>query len=95
MVLNSEYLADNIPQILLVSPTHIGSTIIPDQEEFFNKARGQSLQFAEYYEKSAAELGVHFLDAANIVEPSKVDGVHWDADQHVKFGECVAQILLE
>ena len=95
MVLNSEYLADNIPQILLVSPTHIGSTIIPDQEEFFNKARGQSLQFAEYYEKAAAELGVHFLDAANIVEPSKVDGVHWDADQHVKFGKCVAQILLE
>ena len=95
MVLNSEYLADNIPQILLVSPTYIGSTIIPDQEEFFNKARGQSLQFAEYYEKAAAELGVHFLDAANIVNVSEVDGVHWDADQHVKFGECVAQILLE
>ena len=95
MVLNSEYLADNIPQILLVSPTHIGSTIIPDQEEFFNKARGQSLQFAEYYEKAAAELGVHFLDAANIVNVSEVDGVHWDADQHVKFGKCVAQILLE
>ena len=95
MVLNSEYLADNIPQILLVSPTHIGSTIMPDQEEFFNKARGQSLQFAEYYEKAAAELGVHFLDAANIVNVSEVDGVHWDADQHVKFGKCVAQILLE
>ena len=95
MVLNSEYLADNIPQILLVSPTHIGSTIIPDQEEFFNKARGQSLQFAEYYEKAAVELGVHFLDAANIVNVSEVDGVHWDADQHVKFGKCVAQILLE
>ena len=95
MVLNSEYLADNIPQILLVSPTHIGSTIIPDQEEFFNKARGQSLQFAEYYEKAAAELGVHFLDAAKIVKVSEVDGVHWDADQHVEFGKCLAQILLE
>jgi len=95
MVLNSEYLADNIPQILLVSPTHIGSTIMPDQEEFFNQAREKSLQFAEHYEKAVAEIGVHFLDAANFVGPSKVDGVHWDADQHVKFGKCLAQILLQ
>ena len=93
MVLNSEYLADNIPQILLVSPTYIGSTIIPDQEEFFNKARGQSLQFAEYYEKAAAELGVHFLDAAKIVKVSEVDGVHWDADQHVEFGEVLSDLI--
>ena len=93
MVLNSEYLADNIPQILLVSPTHIGSTIIPDQEEFFNKARGQSLQFAEYYEKAAAELGVHFLDAAKIVKVSEVDGVHWDAEQHVKFGKESSNLI--
>ena len=90
MVLNSEYLADNIPQILLVSPTHIGSTIMPDQEEFFNQAREKSLQFAEHYEKAVAEIGVHFLDAANIVEPSKVDGVHWDADQHIKFGKHIS-----
>jgi len=95
MVLNSEYLADNIPQILLVSPTHIGSTVIPDQEEFFNKARDQSLQFAEYYEKAATELGVHFLDAANIVNVSEVDGVHWDADQHVKFGKELSNLIPE
>ena len=93
MVLNSEYLADNIPQILLVSPTHIGSTIMPDQEEFFNQAREKSLQFAEHYEKAVAEIGVHFLDAANIVEPSKVDGVHWDADQHVKFGKELSNLI--
>jgi hypothetical protein len=93
MVLNSEYLADNIPQILLVSPTHIGSTIMPDQEEFFKQAREKSYQFAEHYEKAAAEIGVHFLDAANIVVPSKVDGVHWDADQHVKFGKELSNLI--
>ena len=95
MVLNSEYLADNIPQILLVSPTHIGSTIMPDQEEFFNQAREKSYRFAEHYEKVANELNIHFLDAAKIVKVSEVDGVHWDADKHVKFGKCLAQILLQ
>jgi hypothetical protein len=68
---------------------------MPDQEEFFNQAREKSYQFAEHYEKVATELGVHFFDAARIVEPSKVDGVHWDADQHVEFGKCLAQILLQ
>ena len=56
-VLNSAYLADNPPQILLISPTHIGSTIMPDEEEFFEQAREKSLQFTEHYEKAAADLG--------------------------------------
>jgi len=93
MVLNSEYLTDNQPQILLVSPTHIGSTIMPDQKEFFDKARDKSLQFAGLYEKAATELGVHFLDAAKIAKVSEVDGVHWDADEHVKFGKYLTPII--
>ena len=87
MVINSEYLAENPPQILLISPTLIGSTIMPDEEEFFEQAREKSLQFANHYEKVASGLGVHFLDAAKIVTASEGEGVHWDADQHVKFGE--------
>ena len=92
-VLNSEYLADNLPQILLISPTHIGSTIMPDQEEFFKQARGKSYLFAEYYQKVASDLGIHFLDAAKIVEPSEGEGVHWDADQHIKFGKELKLVI--
>ena len=92
-VLNSEYLADNLPQILLISPTHIGSTIMPDQEEFFKQAREKSYLFAEYYQKVASDLGIHFFDAAKIVEPSKGEGVHWDAEQHIKFGKELKLII--
>ena len=87
MVINSEYLAENPPPILLISPTLIGSSILPDEEEFFEQAREKSLQFTEHYEKAASDLGIHFLDAAKIVTASEGEGVHWDADQHVKFGE--------
>ena len=90
MVLNSEYLADNPPQILLISPTLIGSTIMPDEEQFFEQAREKSLQFAEHYEKAASDLGIHFLDAAKIVTASEGEGVHWDADQHIKFGKHIS-----
>ena len=92
-VLNSEYLADNLPQILLISPTHIGSTIMPDQEEFFKQAREKSYLFAECYQKVASDLDIHFFDAAKIVEPSKGEGVHWDADQHIKFGKELKLII--
>ena len=92
-VLNSEYLADNLPQILLISPTHIGSTIMPEQEEFFNQAREKSYLFAEYYQKVASDLGIHFLDAAKIVGPSEGEGVHWDADQHIKFGRELKRVI--
>jgi len=90
LVMNSEYLEDHPPEILLISPTHIGHNILPEDKEFFDQARGKSLQFAELFEKAAAELGIHFLDAAKIVKVSEVDGVHWDADQHQSFGELLS-----
>ena len=90
LVMNSEYLEDHPPGILLISPTHIGHNILPEDKAFFDQARGKSLQFAELFEKAAAELGIHFLDAAKIVKVSEVDGVHWDADQHQSFGKVLA-----
>jgi lysophospholipase L1-like esterase len=92
-VLNSEYLVESTPQILLISPTHIGSSIISDQEEFFKQAREKSYLFAEHYQKVATELDIHFLDAAKIVEPSKGEGVHWGAEQHIKFGEKLGLLI--
>ncbi len=93
IVLNSEYLVEEPPQILLISPTHIGSSIMPDHEEFFKQAREKSYLFAEHYQKVAIELEIHFLDAAKIVEPSERDGVHWDANQHIKFGEKLGLLI--
>ena len=93
LVMNFEYLEDNPPEILLISPTHIGHNILPEEKEFFDQARGKSLQFAEHFEKAAAELGVHFLDAARVAKVSEVDGVHWDADQHKNFGELLSGLI--
>jgi hypothetical protein len=66
---------------------------MPDQEEFFKQAREKSYLFAEYYQKVASDLGIHFLDAAKIVEPSEGEGVHWDTDQHIKFGKELKLVI--
>lgn len=93
IVMNSEYLEDHPPEILLVSPTHIGHNMLPEDKEFFDQARGKSLQFAGLYEKVAADLGIHFLDAARIAKASEADGVHWDADQHRAFGKLLSDLV--
>ena len=66
---------------------------MPDQEEFFKQAREKSYRFAEHYQKVATDLGIHFLDAAQIVTPSEGEGVHWDADQHIKFGKELSNLI--
>lgn len=35
----------------------------------------------------------HFLNANDHVTVSEIDGVHWDPDQHVNFGQVMADIV--
>ena len=91
MVINSEYLVEHPPAILLISPTHFNPEIIEDEIEIFGDASQKSRQFAEHYQKVAEELGTYFLDAAEYVTPSQGEGIHWGADQHIKFGKVLAQ----
>ncbi|HBF22844.1 MAG TPA: arylesterase [Planctomycetes bacterium] len=76
-------------QILLVSPTHINAC--PDEyAPDFSGTIEASQAFSEHYQSVAEELGIHFLDAAQIVKTNTLDGVHWDADQHREFGAGIA-----
>ena len=55
------------------------------------KARCEkSRQFGTYYERVARWNSVPFLDAGKVIVSSELDGIHFDADQHVKLGEAVA-----
>jgi lysophospholipase L1-like esterase len=41
----------------------------------------------------SAELACHFFDAGAVTPSSRVDGVHLDADQHLKLGEAMAETV--
>ena len=60
---------------------------------WFGKPREKSQRFAKHYQKVASDLDIHFLDAAKIVTPSEGEGVHWDADQHIKFGKELSSLI--
>ena len=91
-VIDCEYLAENPPQILLISPTHVELVTVEEQDQFIG-AIDKSRELAEHYQAVAEDLGIHFLDASKIVVKTDLDGVHWDADQHKDFGEELAKTV--
>jgi len=88
-VLDSDFLPPDSRRVLLVSPAHVEELTGEDIVEFAGAGK-KSLALAEHYELVAADLGIHFFDAAGVVKPSVLDGIHWDADQHEVFGKAMA-----
>ena len=88
-VIDCEYLTDDPPQILLISPTHVELVTVEEEDQFIG-AIEKSRELAEHYQAVADDLGIHFLDASKIVVKTDRDGVHWDVEQHKAFGESLS-----
>jgi len=82
------------PQVLLIAPPVI-ARLSEYAEMFGDGAREKSKQFARFYRLIADQYRCHFLDAAQIVVSSDLDGIHLDADQHAKLGKAVAARVKE
>ena len=91
-VIDCEYLVDNPPEILLISPTHV-ELMTEEEQGLFIGAIDKSRELAEHYQVVAENLGIHFLDASKIVVKTDLDGVHWDAEQHHDFGKALSGMI--
>jgi lysophospholipase L1-like esterase len=83
------------PQLLLVSPARIGP--LSDFAEMFSGAREKSLLLGRHYRQVALERGCHFLDAAELIESSPVDGIHLEEESHrilaLEFTKVIRKIF--
>ena len=81
-----------VPQILLVSPPPFGK-FSPLMDLCFRggEATGQGLAAA--YATVAKDCGARFFDAASVLPPGPVDGVHPDANGQRQLGEAIAKII--
>jgi len=91
-VIDCEYLVDDPPEILLISPTHV-ELMTEEEQGLFIGAIEKSRELARHYQVVAENLGIHFLDASKIVVKTDLDGVHWAADQHKAFGGKLANLI--
>ena len=76
------------PVVLLVAPPPVG--VLTDMAEMFEGTGAKSLEFSRHYRRFAEQCGWEFLDAAEVIVSSDVDGIHLEAGEHRKLGEAVA-----
>ena len=80
------------PKLLLVAPAAVGPfALLPDLEEKFAGAEAKTKRFPMLYRRLAGTLGCAFLNAQDHAQPSRMDGIHFDAASHLALGRAIAE----
>lgn len=80
------------PNVLLVAPPPVLE--IGQQVEVRAGGAAKSLRFGKLFREVADMYGIPFLDAGTVIEPSTIDGVHFEAPAHAKLGNAIADKIL-
>ncbi len=79
-------------KVLLVAPPAVSA--LTEFDQLFDGAREKSRQFSRYYRLAAGWYDLPFFDAGAVIVSSEKDGIHFDADEHRKLGEALADEVL-
>jgi len=80
------------PDVLVVAPPPARESKGSMAAKFADAA-DKCAGLADAYRQVAVELNCHFLDAGLIVTTSAIDGVHLDADQHLRLGRAITPVV--
>lgn len=80
------------PRLLVVSPPPVVE--VGPLAQMFNGAAERSVGLASAMAEVAQRRGVDFLDAAQLIAVSPLDGVHFEAADHARLGERIAAWVL-
>jgi len=75
-------------RVLLVAPPAVST--LTEFDQMFDGAREKSRQFSRYFRLAAGWRHLPFFDAGSVIVSSEKDGIHFDADEHRKLGEALA-----
>ena len=86
------------PKILILAPIEVRPSAPEGRTGVYSKfrcdiGRNLSLMFPQVYEQVAKEKGCYFLNAQEFAQPGPADGVHFDAESHIRLGRAVAQFI--
>jgi len=79
-----------IPTLLVCPPPILEIGAMADM---FAGGAAKSAQLAPAYRDVAQLYGAAFLDAGQIIQSSRGDGIHFDGGDHAKLGAVIAQSL--
>ena len=81
--------------LILLSPSHINENILKSNFRFlFDEISiEKSKKITPIYEKIAKEYNCKLLDLNKLVNTSKIDGLHYEAEEHKKIAESVIKLI--
>ncbi len=77
------------PQVLLLAPPPLAT--LSEYADMFAGGAAKAQQFAVQYQRVAQEKGCHFLNTGSVIVSSDLDGIHFEAGEHAKLGQAVAE----
>jgi lysophospholipase L1-like esterase len=63
-------------------PVNVGR----EYDRYYHEQIEKSFELGEAFEHVAARMGCHFLDPSRVISASRRDGVHIEAEEHIKLG---------
>lgn len=81
--------------IIILSPSYITENILNSNFRFmFNQTSiKKSKQITSIYKKIANKYNCKFLDLNKIVTTSKIDGLHYEVEEHKKIAQSIITLL--
>lgn len=86
------------PKVLIIAPIAVLPSAPEGRTAVYAKFRCEigtklSRMLPEVYAQVAKEKGCYFLNAQEFAQPGPADGVHFDAESHIRLGHGVAQLI--
>lgn len=79
------------PRVLLMCPPPLGK--ISEFASMFEGAEKKSRKLGGYLKKIASQKGCDYFQVGKVIKPSKIDGIHYDAQSHALLGKAVADYM--
>ncbi len=79
------------PEVLVICPPPTAALEPTPFKDIFQGGEEKSHQLAAHFKAVGKTLNFHTLNAADIIQSSPLDGIHFEASEHRKLGRAVAE----
>jgi lysophospholipase L1-like esterase len=81
------------PPVLLLAPPP--TTTLTEFADMFEGAGQKSKKLSQEYSRIAKELDCAYLDTADVIVSSELDGIHFEGEEHRKLGKALVAKVKE
>ena len=79
-----------VPEVLVVCPPPFAALESTPFEAMFREGEEKSGQLAKAFEAVSEQRGFRLFNAGDVIRSSAQDGIHLEAEEHVKLGKALA-----